>query len=101
MWHDLLYDAIWGICKEWFIDTGDDSTEDLVRLVRALNQDDLPPQYRNGACPMLDLTGESITNTTTLPTPKPKPDSAVNVEPLPALIGAFVALVALILFNIA
>ena len=75
-----------------YIDAGDHTPDDAARLVQTLNQDELPPQYRtNGACPKLDLTGESLA----APRPKPNPDSAVNAKPLFSFIGAFVLLVLL------
>jgi len=65
-----------------------------VRLVRELKQNDLPSQYRNGACPLLDLTGErSPVGTPTTP----KPDGAVIAKPLSIFIGAFVLVVPLTL----
>ena len=73
----------------WYV-TGDGSPEETIRLVRGLNQDNLPSQYRTGACQNLDLTG-----TGTPPTPQAKPDSAMNAKPLSTFIAAFVLVVLL------
>lgn len=81
-----------------YIDDG--SAEETVRLVRGLNQDDLPLQYRSGVCPTLDLTGEPPSGEPPNGTPQPNPDSAVNAKPLSMFIGAFVTLVLLTMFNI-
>lgn len=74
----------------------DGSTEDTVRLVQSLDQDNLPQQYRSSVCPELDLLGQPI-NT---PAP-PKPDAGVTAKPLSIYIGVFfITLVPLALVNI-
>lgn len=63
--------------------------------MRALNQDNLPSQFRSGVCPMLNLTG--VMNPVGTPPPKPNPDGAVIAKPLSILIGMFVVVVPLTL----
>ena len=66
-----------------------------MRLVRGLNQDDLPAPYRSGVCPSLDLTSQTSSPTVNT-TSTPNPDSAVNAKPLSMFIGGFVTLVLLL-----
>lgn len=81
------------IIRDLLIYTGDGNPDDTRRLVEGLNQDDLPAQFRRGACENLDFTGVPPPAA-----PKPNPDGAVNAKPLSMFIGAFVAIVMLTLF---
>jgi len=60
------------------------SPDDTVRLVRTLDQTNLPTQYRPGACPRLDLNGTNIVRS---------PDGASVVKPFSIIIGVFVVMV--------
>ena len=92
----LLYYGIYLNYLKSLVPIDNGNPEETVRLVRGLNQDNLPLQYRSGVCPTIDLTGVS----NNIPTPKPNPDGAVNTRPLSMFIGAFTTLVLLLLFNI-
>jgi len=62
----------------------DGSPNDTVRLVRTLDQVNLPAQYRPGACPRLDLNGTVIGSS---------PDGASAMKPFSVLTGVFVVMV--------